>query len=190
MRTRSTLNHALTLVGGFLIRPCCVIPAALAAAGAGGAGAAAALAPYRPWLLAVAGLFFAGSFYWNFIRNRNRPGMVVWGVSALIAATLLLGPGLRTAPSSSTPKPKEVIAMAEDVNLNRAQIPVEGMACGACARRLTKALNRMSGVEQASVSFDTKRADVAYDPDRLDRAALEACIRETGFKPAQERQEG
>ena len=89
---RRALRHMLSFVIGFLVRPCCSIPLLLAVLGVSGAGIAAALAPYRLWFLLMASGFFSVSFYWNFIRSRNRAGMVVWALSVLVAVAILLGP--------------------------------------------------------------------------------------------------
>ena len=169
MIARSGLQHALTFSAGFLVRPCCVIPAALAVAGASGAGVAAAVAPYRPWFLLIAVALFGASFYWNFIRNRNRAGMAVWALSAVIAA-LLLAPACEPQNAPVVPDQSTETHEVENADMQSITIPIKGMACGACARRLEKALAQAPGVAQAQVDFDAKRAEVTYasgqsDPD-------------------------
>ena len=98
---KAVLQHILTFAASFAVRPCCAIPAALALLGLGGTGIAAALVPYRPLFVGLAVLLFSASFYWNFIRNRNRAGMIVWGLSVSIAGGLLLGPELFAISASA-----------------------------------------------------------------------------------------
>ncbi len=62
-------------------------------------------------------------------------------------------------------------------------IPVEGMSCGCCVRRVTEALEAVSGVTGAEVLLAEKRAVVDYEPARVQPAALVAAIRDAGYEP-------
>lgn len=171
-------RHSLSLVAGFLVRPCCSIPLALAFLGIGGAGVAAALAPYRALFLVVAAVFFSVSFYLNFIRNRNRSGMIVWGVSLGLSSLLLLSPVIagsdQNAPAGGTP--------AADSKMKTTEYQIEGMACQACARRLQNKLTEAPGVDRASVSFAEKRATVTYDDEKISPRGIEDVVARTGFR--------
>lgn len=173
-------RHSLTFLAGFLMRPCCAIPAALALLGLGGAGVAAALEPFRPWFLLLAVATFSVSFYLNFIRNRNRAGMTVWAFSVLIAGALLAGPELWAQTASSGESKKETIAMSTD--LESVNMHVNGMACNACAGRLERVLAEMPGVSQASVKFETKQARVSYDAGKVRPEQITERIRKAGFE--------
>jgi cation transport ATPase len=54
------------------------------------------------------------------------------------------------------------VADFEDRRL-RLRLPIEGMTCATCARRVERALGRLPGVE-ASVDLAGESADVHYDP--------------------------
>lgn len=45
-----------------------------------------------------------------------------------------------------------------------AVLPVTGMTCAACAVRIEKGLNKMDGVEEATVNFALERTSIKYDP--------------------------
>lgn len=60
--------------------------------------------------------------------------------------------------------------------------PVEGMRCDACANKLQKTLASLSGVQEVSVSFDERRARVAFETSEIHINRLEDAIREAGFK--------
>ena len=179
--TKAALHHGFSFVAGFMVRPCCVIPAALAVLGLSGAGIAAAIVPYRSWFLLMAVAFFSVSFYWNFIRNHNRPGMVVWSLSVLLAGAILMGPELRAALNPE-PQPKEQTLMTTTHDLVQQNVPVQGMACDACARRLQRVLENTPGIADASVSFKSKQAQVMYDPQRVNPATIAQRIGGAGFK--------
>jgi copper chaperone len=65
----------------------------------------------------------------------------------------------------------------------KVSIPVEGMTCGCCVRRVTEALEAVSGVSAAEVLLAEKRAVVSYDPARVQPAALVDAIRASGYDP-------
>jgi len=142
-RSTAAIQHSAHFVVGFLSRPCCSIPAALALLGAGGTGIAAAFAPWRLWFMAAAGVFFAVSFYWNFIRNQNRAGMVVWGLSLALAIGIWVLPSVGT----STQVQPATVSLMQSEAMTTTTIGVRGMACQACARRIERGLKKLSGVD-------------------------------------------
>ena len=62
----------------------------------------------------------------------------------------------------------------------RYDFPISGMSCAACAQRLEKVLNRLSGVE-ATVNFATAQARVTSAPEAAAPADMLAAIRKAGF---------
>jgi len=65
--------------------------------------------------------------------------------------------------------------------LERAELPLLGMHCAACAARIERVLNRTAGVESAAVNFATTRASVAFDASRTDLHGLRAVIQKAGY---------
>ncbi|WP_373045375.1 heavy metal translocating P-type ATPase [Vulgatibacter sp.] len=66
-------------------------------------------------------------------------------------------------------------------NAVHVEMPVQGMTCASCVRRVEKALHQVDGVETASVNFALGRASVAFDPQRTDRNALSKAVEEAGY---------
>jgi Cu+-exporting ATPase len=60
-------------------------------------------------------------------------------------------------------------------------IPVSGMTCAACSGRVQRALEKSTGVADASVNLMTKSATVTYDPSVVQPDALVETIRSTGY---------
>lgn len=67
-------------------------------------------------------------------------------------------------------------------NLARADLPIEGMSCASCARRIENSLTRQPGVVSASVNFATKVATVKYDPSATRPAMLAKAVDSIGYK--------
>ena len=66
------------------------------------------------------------------------------------------------------------------------ELPVTGMTCAACARRIEKQLTRAEGVTEANVNFATNTATVSYDPKATDVRRLVQTVTDTGYGVAPE----
>ncbi|NBB69961.1 MAG: heavy metal translocating P-type ATPase, partial [Alphaproteobacteria bacterium] len=78
------------------------------------------------------------------------------------------------------------IAVA-DVATERLSLPVTGMTCAGCAGRVERALKEVGGVADADVNVALERADVRYDAERVDPAALVDAVNATGFGVREQR---
>jgi P-type Cu+ transporter len=63
----------------------------------------------------------------------------------------------------------------------RVDLPIKGMTCAACARRIERKLKKVSGVRSAGVNFATSRATVEYDPRATGVRALIGAVKEVGY---------
>ncbi|MCC6314011.1 MAG: heavy-metal-associated domain-containing protein, partial [Thermomicrobiales bacterium] len=61
-------------------------------------------------------------------------------------------------------------------------LPVEGMTCASCVRRVEKALEKTPGVVAARVNLATERATVTVDPARAAVADLTRAIEAAGYQ--------
>lgn len=71
---------------------------------------------------------------------------------------------------TSTPPPGETV------------LPIEGMTCASCVRRVERALAKVEGVRAANVNLATEKASVAYDPTTVELAQLNAAVEKAGYK--------
>jgi Cu+-exporting ATPase len=62
-----------------------------------------------------------------------------------------------------------------------ADLPIEGMTCGACAARIERGLGRLDGVASASVNLAADRATVVYDPAVTGPAAFAEKVAALGY---------
>ncbi|HEX8688396.1 MAG TPA: cation transporter, partial [Pyrinomonadaceae bacterium] len=63
----------------------------------------------------------------------------------------------------------------------RVELPLTGMTCAACARRIERRLQKAEGVSAASVNFATERASVEYDPARTGLRRLVRVVEDVGY---------
>ncbi|HTT09922.1 MAG TPA: heavy metal translocating P-type ATPase metal-binding domain-containing protein [Burkholderiaceae bacterium] len=102
--------------------------------------------------------FIAEQIYLAQASNRDR--------AALTGALNVRAPGIAIAPP----------------NLARAQLPVQGMVCAACALLVEHRLRREPGVAQAAVDFGAGRAYVAFDPALTSTVRLERVVERAGYR--------
>lgn len=72
--------------------------------------------------------------------------------------------------------------VAEKSENARVTIPIGGMTCAACARRVEKAIGKLEGVEETSVNFATEKAMVTYDPQTVRLSAIRGAIEKAGYQ--------
>jgi len=68
----------------------------------------------------------------------------------------------------------------EKERLARITVPVTGMTCASCIRRVERVLSKTKGVAGASVNFAAEKASVAYDPAATSPDELVRAIRDAG----------
>ena len=76
------------------------------------------------------------------------------------------------AETTSTENSKAIVT-----NTKTASFEIEGMTCAVgCANLIEGKLNKLDGVTEAKVDFETKTATVTYDADKLDQEKLTKTV--------------
>ncbi|WP_342558134.1 heavy metal translocating P-type ATPase [Metasolibacillus sp. FSL K6-0083] len=68
-------------------------------------------------------------------------------------------------------------------------LQITGMTCAACATRIEKGLNKMDGVEQATVNLALEKSAIKYDADKINTTDLEKKIESLGYGTVKEKAE-
>lgn len=72
--------------------------------------------------------------------------------------------------------------MATTTSLQReTTIPIEGMFCASCVKRVERKLERVPGVTDVAVNLATENAQVTFDPSQVDDSALFAAVESAGY---------
>ena len=105
----------------------------------------------------------------------------------LVATIALLTFSCKETNSNTTEENQETEAIAQDTtktivsNPQTASFEIEGMTCEiGCASLIESKLNKLDGVTEAKVDFETKTATVTYDADKLDQEKLTKTVEATG----------
>lgn len=75
----------------------------------------------------------------------------------------------------------EKIMSTENKKIKEASMQITGMTCAACATRIEKGLNKMEGVEQATVNLALEKSTIKYDPSKLSEEDFEKKIEALGY---------
>lgn len=70
--------------------------------------------------------------------------------------------------------------MADNAKMETTNLAIDGMTCAmGCAKAIEKDLNKLDGVKEAKVDFDTKIATVSFDANVENLASLTKTIEAT-----------
>ncbi|MBA3643843.1 MAG: copper ion binding protein, partial [Chloroflexia bacterium] len=104
----------------------------------------------------------------------------------LKAAVEKAGYGVRDLPADAPPTasaatPAAVPPGASAIH-GEATLPVDGMTCASCVRRVERALTKVPGVTAANVNLATEKASVAFDPTTANLDSLRTAIEKAGYR--------
>lgn len=108
------------------------------------------------------------------------------------AVVNLLGEKATVEYDSNKLSPKDLVEIIEktgyEVPLTTKTLLIEGMTCSACSSRVEKVLNKLEGVETASVNLSTNKAIVKYKSGILEEKDLIAAVEKAGYKAEVEKE--
>ena len=61
------------------------------------------------------------------------------------------------------------------------QVPVRGMDCNECVQHVQQALSSLPGVESATVFLASEKANIRYDPDRVNLPVMRKAVEAAGI---------
>src|SRR3990170_7250817 len=70
----------------------------------------------------------------------------------------------------------------ERQNVREITLPVAGMTCAACVRKVEKALKGLPGVADATVNLSAGKAGVVFDPGACSVIEMEKVIEDIGYE--------
>ncbi len=66
--------------------------------------------------------------------------------------------------------------------MKKVTLPIVGMTCAACARRLEKAVSRLQGTRDVAVNFATEKLSAGYDDALVSEKDIRAAVEKAGFQ--------
>ncbi len=81
---------------------------------------------------------------------------------------------------------KDLVRTVEELGyeprLEKVSLPIQGMSCAACLRRVQQALSNVQGVLEAEVNFATERATVRFLSGQTSLSELARAVEQAGYK--------
>ncbi|MCM3790795.1 heavy metal translocating P-type ATPase [Domibacillus indicus] len=74
-------------------------------------------------------------------------------------------------------------------SVKETSLQISGMTCAACAVRIEKGLNKLEGVENASVNLALEKSQIKYDPAKTNVEAIQKKIEDLGYGVIKEKKE-
>ncbi|MDF2854854.1 MAG: copper-translocating P-type ATPase [Neobacillus sp.] len=72
-------------------------------------------------------------------------------------------------------------------SLKETNIQISGMTCAACSTRIEKSLNKLAGVETATVNLALEKSAIKYDPTQIKIEDIEKKIKDLGYEVVTEK---
>ncbi|MCC3684383.1 heavy metal translocating P-type ATPase [Bacillus cereus] len=87
-------------------------------------------------------------------------------------------------PTKTNPQQfkEKVESLGYGIVSDKAEFTVSGMTCAACANRVEKRLNKLDGVNKATVNFALESATVDFNPDEVNVNEMKSAITKLGYK--------
>ncbi|WP_221568347.1 heavy metal translocating P-type ATPase [Alkalihalobacillus sp. TS-13] len=83
---------------------------------------------------------------------------------------------------------EKVQSLGYKVTSEKVEFDISGMTCAACANKIEKRLNKLSGVQTATVNFALESALVEYNPDEVSAADMIEAIKKLGYRLEQKKE--
>ncbi|EEM82497.1 Copper-exporting P-type ATPase A [Bacillus thuringiensis serovar huazhongensis BGSC 4BD1] len=77
---------------------------------------------------------------------------------------------------------EKVESLGYGIVSDKAEFTVSGMTCAACSNRVEKRLNKLDGVNKATVNFALESATVDFNPDEVNVNEMKSAITKLGYK--------
>ncbi|WP_281245938.1 heavy-metal-associated domain-containing protein [Oceanisphaera psychrotolerans] len=91
-----------------------------------------------------------------------------------------------TSPNTTDSRPSTITGDTTGDNAGRRlQLPISGMSCASCVRRVEQALLKVPGVRQASVNLNSEKAELMLADDASLGAVTEA-VQQAGYQTRSE----
>lgn len=66
--------------------------------------------------------------------------------------------------------------------MEKIELKIDGMHCGACATGIQMMVSQMDGVQSIFVDYEGKKGTVEFDPSKMTKAEIIKSIAELGYK--------
>lgn len=195
MRKHNLLLWGSAMITAAVASLCCILPMVFAVTGIAGLAAAASFERLRPYFLALTVLLLIGGIFYAY-RDRKKacaPGLVCatqpmsrWnilalGLLALFIMALAAFPYYSGAVAKAVVPHQRASVAQSHAAWATATFLIPDMDCPACATGLQAAFEKLSGVSEAKVDYDSRRATITYEPTKQNLQVFTKVVNDAGY---------
>lgn len=178
------------LVAAIAASSCCIPPVIAAIAGAGGASSSLSwMEPYRPYLIGLAILAIGYAWYSHLKpKTVDDCGCEIEKPKWYQTRTFLVSMTLFAALSISFPYYSGIffpdnakVVVADEANIEKLEVKIEGMTCDACQNHVNHAVNDLNGIVSIETSYDKGNSIIEYDKTKTNQDEIKKAVESTGY---------
>src|SRR5690606_14139715 len=79
------------------------------------------------------------------------------------------------------PKTEKHVVVIGKSNIRTVEFAISGMTCAGCEEHVNNDVNKLSGIIQATASYENGNAIIAFDNSKTSTAEIEKAINSTGY---------
>lgn len=191
MSTTKSKGVVFTGVIAAIAASSCCIPAVIAAiAGAGGASSSLSwMEPYRPYLIGLAVLAIGYAWYSHLKPKEDDDcGCAIEKPKWYQTRTFLISMTIFAALSISFPYYSGIffpdnakVVVADEANIEKLEVKIEGMTCDACQNHVNHAVNDLEGIVSIETSYDKGNSVIEYDKTKTNQDEIKKAVESTGY---------
>jgi Cu+-exporting ATPase len=83
---------------------------------------------------------------------------------------------------------EKVQSLGYNVVSEKTEFDITGMTCAACANKIEKRLNKLDGVDQATVNFALETVLVEFNPEQVSISDMKEAIKKLGYSLEQKQE--
>lgn len=191
MSTTKSKGVVFTGVIAAIAASSCCIPAVIAAiAGAGGASSSLSwMEPYRPYLIGLAVLAIGYAWYSHLKPKEDDDcGCAIEKPKWYQTRTFLISMTIFATLSISFPYYSGIffpdnakVVVADEANIEKLEVKIEGMTCDACQNHVNHAVNDLEGIVSIETSYDKGNSVIEYDKTKTNQDEIKKAVESTGY---------
>ena len=179
------------VVAAIAASSCCIPPVIAAIAGAGGASSSLSwMEPYRPYLIGLAILAIGYAWYSHLKpKTVNDCGCEIEKPKWYQTRTFLTSMTLFAALSISFPYYSGIffpnnakVVVADEANIEKLEVKVDGMTCDACQNHVNHAVNELEGIVSIKTSYANGNSIIQFDKTQTNQEEIKKAVESTGYE--------
>lgn len=180
------------LLTAFAASLCCITPVLALIAGTSGlASSFSWLEPLRPYLIGLTVLVLGFAWYQKLKPQKQidcscdttekTPFIQTKKFLAIVTVVAGLMLAFPTYAHVFLPQTENTTVVTDQSKLEKAEFKINGMTCSGCEEHVKLEVNKLTGIIQTNVSYESGKAIIEFDQAQTGIEEIEKAIEKTGY---------